>query len=94
MNTDDPKNINAQANDIADRAAQGQDVTAEARKLLNSLRWKEDMVITNHEGERVWLTPCFDKDGKRTGIWDCCPEADPCDYHRALADAARIEVNQ
>ena len=51
--------------------------------LLDSLRWREDIVITNHDGERVWLGPCF-LNGKRIGITDCCLEGDPCDWHRAL----------
>lgn len=94
MNADDPKTINAQANDIADRAAKGEDVTNEAEELLKSLRWREDMVITNYEGERVWLKPALDRNGKRHGIVDCCLEEDPCDYHRALAGATEIKASQ
>ena len=51
--------------------------------LLEALRWKADMVITNHDGDRVWLKECF-SEGKRIGITDCCFETDPCDWHRAL----------
>lgn len=60
----------------------------EAKELLDSLRWTEDMVITNYEGERVWLKPCY-IDGKRVGITDCCLESDPCDYHKKLATQKR-----
>ena len=60
-------------------------MTNNAKDLLESLRWGPDMVITNHEGERVWLTEHFDKNGKRDGITDCCEEALPCDYHAVLA---------
>ena len=47
---------------------------------LRQLRWKEDMLITNDFGERVWLKPCI-VDGKRVGITDCCPEDNPCEHH-------------
>ncbi len=53
----------------------------DAGKLLASLRWREDIVITNHEGERVWLRALCDDDGKRLGITDCCPEEYPCSRH-------------
>ena len=51
---------------------------------LKSLRWDIDMVVTNHEGERVWLGPCLDSNGKRIGITDCCPEDGPCEHHAAI----------
>lgn len=47
---------------------------------LDSLRWREDTVITNHDGERVWLKPMY-VDGKRVGITDCCLADEPCDSH-------------
>lgn len=62
--------------------------TSDAIKTLKDLRWEEDMVITNDEGERVWLKPCY-IDGKRVGITDCCLESDPCDYHKKLASQKR-----
>lgn len=91
---DDPQDVNARANRIAEKSAAGEDVTKEASELLASLRWHEDMVVTNYEGERVWLAPCFDKEGKRHGITDCCLESDPCDYHRDFAGALNVEVKQ
>ena len=56
----------------------------DAEKLLESLRWHEDMVVTNHEGDRVWLKLFFDESGKQCGITDCCPEAWPCERHKAM----------
>ncbi len=56
-----------------------------AKDLLRSLRWDVDMVITNYDGERVWLGPSFDAKGQRNGITDCCPEAKPCDHHANVA---------
>jgi len=56
-----------------------------AQQLLESLRWKADMVIINHDGERVWLKECFNQSGKKIGITDCCPEVFPCEWHAVLA---------
>ena len=50
-------------------------------KIIDFLQWKEDMLVTNDFGERVWLGPCYDEDGKRIGITDCCFEDDPCPHH-------------
>jgi len=50
------------------------------KNLLKTLRWKEDMLVTNHFGEHVWLKPCF-IDGKRIGITECCFADDPCQHH-------------
>jgi hypothetical protein len=58
-------------------------------ELLASLRWREDMVIMNYDGERVWLKVCFGADGKRNGITDCCLESEPCAHHAKIA--ARTE---
>lgn len=66
----------------------------QAKALLKSLRWSEDMVITNHEGERVWLKPCLDREGKRIGVTDCCLEDDPCDWHRTMESAQIQEQPQ
>jgi hypothetical protein len=66
----------------------------QVKALLKSLRWSEDMVITNHEGERVWLKPCLNREGGRIGITDCCPEEDPCDHHRTLVGATIVETEQ
>lgn len=48
------------------------------KELLTSLRWRSDMIITDHFGERVWLTNC------PGGITDCCLASDPCDYHARI----------
>lgn len=66
----------------------------ELAELLESMRWKEDMVITNHEGERVWLKPCLNNAGERIGITDCCLADDPCDWHRTMEGAQVQEQNQ
>lgn len=52
-------------------------------EVLESLRWKEDQVITNYDGDRVWLKPCF-VGAVRAGITDCCLESEPCDWHKAI----------
>ena len=56
---------------------------------LNSLRWKEDTVIENYDGERVWLkqTAVYRRDGtlQYIGITDCCLVGHPCAWHMALA---------
>lgn len=54
---------------------------------LESLRWREDTVVTNYDGERVWLAPCYDADGRRSGVTDCCREAEPCERHAGGHDA-------
>jgi hypothetical protein len=59
--------------------------TEDVKKLLESLRWDIDQCITNHDGERVWLKPCLDANGKRIGITECCPEEYPCNHHKAIA---------
>jgi hypothetical protein len=46
------------------------------------------MCVTNDEGKRVWLGPCFNKKGERIGITDCCLESNPCKRHRAALAAA------
>ena len=45
--------------------------------LLETLRWKPDQIIQNHEGDYVWLKKI---DG---GITDCCFVAEPCERHAA-----------
>lgn len=52
------------------------------REALEDLRWNADRIVTNHFGERVWLTHCAG------GITDCCAENSPCDYHAALTNQA------
>jgi hypothetical protein len=52
-----------------------------ASQTLAELRWDVDQLITNHEGERVWLGAAFDAEGKRIGITDCCRAEDPCEHH-------------
>jgi len=59
-----------------------------AQAVLDAARWKEDMAITNHYGERVWLCPSYNREGKRTGITDCCLVDDPCKHHAAIAAAS------
>lgn len=54
---------------------------AELENLLESLRWKEDMLVTNPFGERAWLKPLY-RDGVRVGITDCCEEEYPCERHK------------
>lgn len=56
----------------------------DAMKLLESLRWREDMVVTNCFGERVWLCPQLNAEGVRIGITDCCPEDEPCERHAEM----------
>ena len=62
----------------------------EAAKLLDSLRWREDMVVVNDFDERVWLKPCLNEAGVRVGITDCCFANDPCERHKAMAKAVAI----
>jgi len=66
----------------------------EAKRLLEGLRWREDMVITNCEGERVWLGPALSSKGERVGITDCCLEDDPCDHHKTLEGAMQLKGEQ
>lgn len=66
----------------------------EAKALLQSLRWTEGMVITNYEGERVWLGPALNSKGERSGITDCCFEDDPCEHHKTLEGAIRLGGEQ
>lgn len=54
-------------------------------ELLESLRWDVDSLIANHAGDRVWLGPCHDDEGRRIGITECCHADAPCDHHAALA---------
>ncbi len=58
---------------------------AVAAAVLDRARWREDMAITNYDGDRVWLGPCFDNDGKRIGITDCCLVDAPCAHHAEIA---------
>lgn len=55
---------------------------------LDSSRWREDTVVVNPFGERVWLRVCYDTLGHRIGITDCCPVDDPCNRHRAASPAS------
>lgn len=61
-------------------------VTDHLLDVLKALRWKPDMVVVNDFGETVWLKECY-HEGKRIGITDCCEAADPCDWHKALAES-------
>lgn len=56
----------------------------DAQRILDTLRWREDMIVMNYNGSLVWLDPCYDEEGKRIGITDCCFVVQPCDHHRAL----------
>lgn len=60
----------------------------DARKLLASLRWQADQVVTNDFGERVWLRELFDGD-RRIGITDCCFVEAPCDWHSSFPPAGQ-----
>ena len=63
-------------------------------RLLESLRWKEDMLVTNAFGERVWLRPLFDENSKkRIGITDCCEETFPCKWHAAISSSMQRSGN-
>lgn len=52
--------------------------------MLESLRWREDMVVVNPFGERVWLKVLYDATGVRIGITDCCFEDDSCERHKTI----------
>jgi len=54
-------------------------------ELLASLRWGVDSLITNYDGERVWLKASLDANGKRNGITDCCLAEAPCEHHAKVA---------
>lgn len=54
-------------------------------EALDSLSWTLDDPITNHFGEEVWLGPCFNSEGKRIGITDCCFQDSPCEHHAEVA---------
>jgi hypothetical protein len=54
----------------------------DVQEFLSEARWTADRVVTNHFGERVWLTHC------EGGITDCCRESAPCEYHARLTHAA------
>ena len=49
-------------------------------------------VITNIDGNRVWLKESFTPHGKLVGVIDCCPVLHPCPRHRAVAAAGRSAV--
>lgn len=55
------------------------------RSLLEQLRWDVDQLVTNPFGERVWLKACFDENGVRIGVTDCCHAATPCSRHGVKA---------
>ncbi len=57
----------------------------DAVALLAANRWHEDMVVTNHDGERVWLKVARDDRGQRIGITDCCLEVEPCAHHQRVS---------
>jgi hypothetical protein len=59
--------------------------------LLRILSWKPDMVVTNHDGHRVWLKESLDSTGKRDGITDCCFVDDPCERHKRTLTSS-VEV--
>ncbi len=63
--------------------------TDAAKSILESLRWKEDMLITNYAGDRVWLGPCLNEHGVRIGITECCFADDPCGKHKAMAQETK-----
>lgn len=66
----------------------------DARDMLESLRWDVDQIITNYDGERVWLGPASDDNGKRIGITDCCPEERPCTRHEAIANGKVLPLRR
>ncbi|MCR4338795.1 MAG: hypothetical protein NUW01_02795 [Gemmatimonadaceae bacterium] len=59
---------------------------ADVAAILKSLRWKADMMIVNHEGERVWLKQMPPGPGNPNGyITDCCLADFPCENHGPAA---------
>ena len=62
------------------------DISEDPISRLNSSRWKEDMLVTNHFGERVWLKrecPASLIDVYPNGyITECCAEESPCKHHK------------
>jgi len=60
-----------------------------SNELMRMLRWDVDQCVTNYDGERVWLKACFDDQGNRIGITDCCPEQWPCDHHAKISQGKK-----
>ena len=58
------------------------------RVLRDSLRYREDMIVTNPFSEVVWLKIAYDGSGKRIGLTECCLADEPCDRHAAIKTAA------
>lgn len=67
------------------------------KSLLESLRWKEDIKVTNRFGEHVWLKSLFvdehfrsvdpeTTDANKIGITDCCRVDQPCPRHKAMQE--------
>ena len=50
-------------------------IVGKPQDILDALRWRADMIITNYEGERVWLKQI------KGGITDCCLASAPCQRH-------------
>lgn len=61
-----------------------QSTQSEIESVLRSLRWKEDTLVTNDFGERVWLKPLLNEQESQIGITDCCEESDPCSRHKSM----------
>ena len=59
------------------------------RFFLDGQVWDVDQVVTNHFGERVWLGPRLDAEGKRVGITNCCLVDEPCAHHTARTKPLR-----
>lgn len=51
-------------------------------EMLDTLRWRADQIITNYEGERVWLKTV------ERGVTDCCFVDEPCAFHALLTHPA------
>ncbi len=60
--------------------------------LRESLRRKVDTVHTNYDGDRMWLGPSLNAEGKRVGITDCCYVDHECERHRTIIRRANWEV--
>jgi len=57
--------------------------------MLEAARWKADMLVTMHFGERMWLKALIEN-GRQIGITECCLEESPCERHSEPSDEMRL----